>query len=53
MIDIDDTGILDLSDSVYLLNYLFLGSNLPPPEPFNAVGEDLTQDGLGCEFYSL
>lgn len=45
--DADDSGLLNLSDAVYLLGYLFLGG-LPPSEPFEACGEDPTEDDLSC-----
>lgn len=38
---------LDISDAVYLLNYLFLGSG-PPPAPWPDCGEDPNPGGLTC-----
>ena len=45
--DVDDRGDLVLTDAVYLLNHLFVGGPAPP-QPFPQVGEDPTDDGLGC-----
>ena len=45
--DADDSGVIDIGDPIYWLEYLFLGRS-PPPEPFSEPGEDLTPDGLGC-----
>ena len=33
------------------VNYLFLGSVPPPPDPYPAPGFDPTDDKLGCEFF--
>jgi hypothetical protein len=47
--DINDDGILDVSDPVYLLFHLFL-QGPPPPPPFPGAGSDPTfRDNLGCE----
>jgi hypothetical protein len=47
--DINDDGILDVSDPVYTLFHLFLGGQ-PPPPPWPSVGKDPTfRDNLGCE----
>jgi len=43
--DTDDTGIVDLSDAIYLLVHLFLGGP-PLPLPYPASGLDLTPDEL-------
>ncbi len=45
--DLDDNGLLDLTDAVSLLGVLFLGVPAPP-EPFAACGVDPTQDNLSC-----
>ncbi len=46
--DTNDDGILDVSDPVYLLFYLFL-QGPAPPIPFDDVGTDPTfRDNLGC-----
>jgi len=46
--DTNDTGNIDLTDAIYLLNFLFLGG--PAPElPFATCGADLTIDELTCE----
>jgi hypothetical protein len=49
-VDVDDSGNLDVSDAVYLLNYLFVDGD-EPPEPFWFCGEDPTEDDLGCEHF--
>ena len=47
--DSNDDGILDISDPVYLLFYLFI-ANSPPPPPFPEAGNDPTfRDNLGCQ----
>jgi len=38
---------LDLSDAVYTLGFLFLGT-AGPPAPFGACGADPTKDALEC-----
>ena len=45
--DADDTGRLELTDAVFLLNALFLGAGTVP-EPWPECGTDPTEDGLGC-----
>lgn len=47
--DVDDSGTLNLSDAIRLLDRLFRGA--PPPEPPNACGEDPTPDALACEAF--
>jgi hypothetical protein len=44
--DVDDDGVVRLTDPVYLLNYHFCGGK-PPPEPFRCCGLDPTPDSLG------
>jgi hypothetical protein len=46
--DADDNGLHNVSDPVYLLNYLFVPGNLEPPAPFPTPGEDPTDDALDC-----
>jgi hypothetical protein len=48
--DTDDTGGVDLTDTIYYLNALFLGGPLPPA-PWMVCGEDPTPDNLTCEEY--
>ena len=45
--DTDDTGTLEITDAIRLLQFLFLGG-VPPAAPFPGVGEDPTPDGLSC-----
>ena len=45
--DTNDDGRIDVSDPVFLLNYLFLGGEAPPA-PFPGRGADPTRDSLGC-----
>jgi hypothetical protein len=45
--DVNDSGVLDLSDAVHLLNHLFSGGP-PPPLPYPEEGQDLTPDDLDC-----
>ena len=46
--DSNDDGKIDISDAVYLLNYLFRGGSLP--EPVSKKGFDPTVDGLDCYY---
>ncbi|MCZ6792794.1 MAG: DUF1565 domain-containing protein [Planctomycetota bacterium] len=43
--DANDDGMLNLSDGIYILQYLFLGER-EPPEPFQQRGWDETPDQL-------
>jgi len=45
--DVNDDGTLDLGDGVYLLYYLYL-SGEPPPPPFPGCGTDVVIDLLDC-----
>jgi len=45
--DVDDSGNVEISDVIYLLEYLFLTGN-PPRPPFPREGADPTLDGLPC-----
>jgi hypothetical protein len=47
--DVDDDGTLDLNDPAYLLRFLFLGHQLPPPG--DKCGFDPTEDELPTCFY--
>ncbi len=40
--DVNNSGIVDIGDAVYLINYVFKGG--PEPEPYMCVG-DVTADG--------
>jgi hypothetical protein len=45
--DADDSGVLDITDAVYELGFLFLGG-AAPPAPFPDAGVDPTDDSLPC-----
>ena len=45
--DTDDSGVLNLTDVMRLLGYLFKGGE-PLASPFPGPGVDPTEDGLGC-----
>jgi hypothetical protein len=45
--DSNDDGLVDLADAVYTIDYQFRGGPTPPP-PFQACGEDPTEDDLAC-----
>ena len=44
-LDADDTGDTDLTDGIYILNYLFQGGGEPKP-PFPGAGLDPTEDSI-------
>lgn len=46
--DINDDGIVDISDPINLLAWLFINAPSPPP-PFSICGFDLTLDELNCQ----
>jgi hypothetical protein len=45
--DAADNGGIEISDVIYLLGPLFLGTP-PPPPPFTGLGRDPTTDDLDC-----
>ena len=47
-LDADDTGNIGITDTIWLLRYLFL-SGPPPSQPCPACGVDETPDDLTCE----
>jgi len=49
--DFDDNGVLEITDVIALLGYLFLQGS-PPEAPFAGCGQDPTRDGLNCDFYN-
>ncbi len=49
--DANDDGRVDISDTVYLLGYIFRGTDAPPA-PFNVCGSDETPDGIECLEYN-
>ena len=46
--DVNDDGIVDDADPVYIFDFLYQGSN-PPPAPYPFPGPDPTADGLDCQ----
>lgn len=51
--DINDDGLINLADSVYVLSYLF-GFGAPIPAPTHPdCGPDPTEDELGCLVYTF
>ncbi len=46
--DVNDDGLVDISDPIRLLGYLLLGPFPQPPPPFDAPGEDPTEDSIVC-----
>ena len=46
--DANDNGVIDFSDAVFGLVYLFLGGPPPPPPGPLLAGSDLTEDSLSC-----
>ena len=47
--DSNDDGQTNLTDAIYILDYLFKRNGKPPVAPFPALGEDGTADALTCE----
>lgn len=45
--DVNDDGMVNLSDPIDLFEFLYQGSN-PPPAPYPSAGSDPTADGLDC-----
>jgi len=45
--DADDNDVLDISDGISILSYLFQGGS-PPPPPYGVCGPDPTPGVLGC-----
>jgi hypothetical protein len=43
--DANDSQEVDLTDGIYVFNFLFLGGSQPPP-PYPAAGVDPTADDL-------
>ncbi len=46
--DADDSGQVNVADSIGTFNYLFFNGAPPAPPGPGACGEDPTDDGLGC-----
>jgi hypothetical protein len=49
-LDVNDDGVVDISDAIYHFGVLFTGG-LPPPPPFDQCGIDPTEDSLICDLY--
>ncbi len=49
--DTDDSGHVEITDAISLLNFLFLGAPAPQSD-FHLCGFDVTPDRLSCETYS-
>ncbi len=49
--DTNDDGVINITDAVRLLGFLFLGSP-PPPPPYPTPGLDFTPDDLDCCTYT-
>jgi hypothetical protein len=47
--DADDSGALDLTDAIYVLQFLFMGGTKPPAPGPDACGPDPAGTSLGCE----
>jgi hypothetical protein len=45
--DANDSGVLDVTDPIVLLDFLFR-QGAPPPDPYPEEGPDPTDDPLGC-----
>ena len=45
--DVNDDGVVNITDLIFLNNFLSFGGP-PPPDPFPACGKELTTDGLSC-----
>ena len=45
--DVNDDGNFDVSDPIYLFNYLFV-MGAEPPAPFGECGHDASADDLEC-----
>lgn len=48
--DANDSGAVNVSDAVTLLDFMFLGAS-PPAAPWPECGEDTTDDDLACATY--
>ncbi len=48
--DVNDDGVVDISDPVGLLGFLFLGGE-PPSKTPGEMEEDVTEDSLECGAY--
>ena len=50
--DVDDSGVVDISDPIYNLTFQFVGGVDPPPAPGqDACGVDPSDDKLTCESF--
>jgi len=46
--DINDDGMIDVSDPAYFFNWYFGCGGTPPPPPYPNLGPDPTPDNLNC-----
>ena len=46
--DVNDDGVIDDADVIYLMARLFQSGSPPPPPPYPAAGSDPTPDDLPC-----
>jgi len=58
--DSNDTGAIEITDAIIVFSWLFSGGNAPAaPSPASPgylstdCGEDVTEDGLGCESVAI
>ena len=49
--DVDGNRVIDGTDGVFVISYLFL-QGPPPPPPFPACGPDTEEGALGCEVHA-
>jgi len=48
--DTNDTQVMDITDAIFVLGYLFLGTATPPPPGPSVPGIDPTDDDFpSCE----
>ena len=51
--DADDSGTVDIADSIGTFNWLFLAGAPPAPPGHETCGEDPTpSDALDCDFFA-
>jgi hypothetical protein len=50
--DFDDDSLINITDQIRLITYLFLDGD-PPPPPYLGMGTDPTPDDITCEAYDV